>query len=500
MLSLKSPTEMRLTGYSQRSDAVREQLRYTDRKVDYTLRHFKASRRWFLRTHSEDEFNLRVSQLEEERNRNLLFEDEAGLWTYSGLRPLFEKEFDDKPTRLYSMPQAKLIPWASPPIKQPRYYQDNAKKALLEAAQYGPAGVEMGTGLGKTLIIVMLLKELGLPAVIMSPSRNIGEQIYDELVQYFGARYVGYVGDGKKQWGRQFTVGVAASLRNVEPGSEGWYHCQQAKVFIADESHLCPAETLQQVCFGLMKEAPYRFFFSGTQMRGDGLDLVLDAITGPIVYRMTVAEGIDQGFLSRIVFRMCWTDSHVIDRDGNLEDSDDANELTRIHCFYNDELIQKAAEIANKAVTVMERPTVIMVEEFEQFARMIPYLRYDFRFAHGGTNKETKKLIPEQFWKSNPKQLVTDFNEGKFPILIGTSCIATGTDIQRVGALLNLRQGKSEVELKQVVGRCTRLFPGKRDCIYIDFGIKNVPTLKKHALERRKIYKSIYETYAEMEI
>lgn len=491
---------MRLTGYESRMDQVRQALAYTDHKVDFALQKFRAGRKWFLKTHTQEEFDLRVASMEAERHKSLLFEDEAGPWTYSGLRPQFEHDFDDKASRLYPIPARKAIPYLTEPTKVPRYYQNDAMAALLEASKFGPAGVEMGTGLGKSLIIVMILKELGLPSVIMSPFQNIAEQIYDELVSYFGTKYVGFVGDGKHQFGRQFTVGIAASLRNIEPGTPQWFAMQQAQVFIADESHLCPADTLQKVCFGLMANAPYRFFFSGTQMRGDGLDLALDAITGPIVYRMTVAEGIDQGFLSRVVFRMCWTDSHVTDRDGNLWYSKDVNDLTRAHCFYNDELIGKVAEIANKSVSVLQRPTVIMVDEFEQFARIAPLLRYEFRFAHGGVDKRTKKLIPEQYWDSDPKKFVREYNEGRFPILIGTSCIATGTDIQRVQALLNLRQGKSEVEIKQVVGRCTRLYPGKEDCVYIDFGIRNVEALERHAKARRKIYESIYPTYGEMVI
>lgn len=500
MLNLRTPTEMRLTGYDPVVDKVRQELAYIDQGVDWTLRKFRASRRWFLKSHSEAEFDLRIAALEADRAKSLLFQDEAGLWTYSGLRPMFEKEFDDKATRLYSLPEQKLIPWTTMPKKSPRYYQEAAKTALLEAAKFGPAGVEMGTGLGKTFIIVNILKDLGLPAVIMSPSTNIALQIYDELVLHFGKNRVGFVGDGKKQYDRLFTVGIAASLRNLTPDSPGWRSLSRAQVFIADESHMCPAETLQQVCFGLMANTPYRFFFSGTQMRGDGLDLVLDAITGPIVYRMSVAEGIDQGFLAKVIFRMCWTNSHVTDRDGNLYDSKDANDLTRAHVFYNEELLQKAAEIANKSVSLMERPTVIMVDEFEQFAKLAPHLRFDFRFAHGTITKENKALVPEQFWESDPKQLVEEFNAGKFPILIGTSCIATGTDIQRVKAILNLRGGKSEVELKQLIGRGTRLFPGKEDCICIDFGIRNVPTLEKHAKARKKIYQEIYPTYGEMEI
>jgi hypothetical protein len=69
----------------------------------------------------------------------------------------------------------------------------------------------------------------------------------------------------------------------MKPGTPAWEKLSKAQVFIADESHMTPAKTLQEVCFGLLKHAPYRFFFSATQMRGDGLGLLLEGIVGKIV-------------------------------------------------------------------------------------------------------------------------------------------------------------------------------------------------------------------------
>lgn len=498
MLDLCAPTVMRLPDYQKSEARVRDDLTYVDKSADWAYRGFLKSQRWFVREHGQAAFAEKLAYLQGERQKCLLFQDADGLWTYSGLRPFFQQVYDDqKVTVGYKLPEPKLVPWHKVPEHQPRYYQIAARDALLAAAPNGPAGVEMGTGLGKSFIIELLLKALGLPAVIMSPSVNIAKQIHRDLLKHFGPARVGFFGDGKKQLGKLFTVGVAASLKNVEIGTPAWDHFAKAQVFIADESHMCPAETLSLVCFGLVAHCPYRFFFSGTQMRADGKDLLLDAITGPIVYRMTVQEGVDQGFLAQPIFRTMWVDSNVRER-GQLYESGDANDMTRAHVFYNDDVIQKAAEVANKAVSLMGRPTVIMIEEYEQFQRLIPHLRYDFRFAHGNLTKEAKKFVPEKYWADDPTDLVDQYNRGDFPILIGTSCITTGTDIQRVKLLINLRGGKSEVELRQITGRGTRRIPGKEDCIYVDFGIRNVQMLEKHALERIKVYRAIYPNFQEI--
>jgi len=500
MLRLATPTVMHLDGYQDRRAQVEKFLTFTDKKVDFEYQKFKKAGHWYLKSHTQEEYDARLEALRTSRKRCILFEHEDQLWTYSGLATTFEEEFGDTATTEYVLPEPDLIPWANIPKHEPRYYQLEAEDALIEASAFGPAGVEIGTGLGKSFIIERLLKRLALRSVVMSPSLNIANQIYDAMVEHFGKAKVGFYGDGKKELGKLFTVAIGASLRNIEFGSEAWDYFSEAPVFIADESHMCPADTLQWVCFGLCAAAPYRFFFSGTQMRQDGLDLVLKGIVGKIVYRMSVQEGVDRGFLAKPVFKMCWVDSNVKDRDGNLRYHSDANKMTRMHMYYNPDVNAKAAEIVNKAVSLMERPTVILIDEYEQFQHLLPLLRYEARFAHGPLDKKTKQLVPKEHWDSDPTELVEQFNNGDFPILVGTSCIATGTDIQRVKMLVNLRGGMSEVEIRQAVGRTTRLFPGKEDCIYVDFGIKNIDVLKRHSERRCEILREIYPSFQEMNL
>lgn len=486
MLILRTPTEMRLQGYETRREELQQRLKYRDKKVEWTLKKFKSGAGWFIGKFGEDAYTKRLTELKAEQDKSVLFEDGDGMWTYSGLRPSLAEHFGDEVLREYDLPGSKLLPWTRQPKNQMRYYQEAALENLLEAANRGPAAVEMGTGLGKSFIIMMLLKRLALPSVVMTPSKSIAKQIYADLLHHFGPAKVGFFGDGKKQFTKLFTVAIGASLTKVEPGDQAWDAFRQAKVFIADESHTCPAAMLSKVCLGLCSPAPYRFFFSGTQMRGDGLDLVLEGITGPIVYRMTVQEGVDQGFLSKPVFKMCWTESRI------KSDSSDPNDLTRDHVYYNPDLNQKAAELANKSVGLMGRPTLILVEEHQQVAQLLPHLRYEARFAHGGVTKANRDKIPSQFHDSDTSKLVEAFNAREFPILIGTSCIATGTDLRVTGAMLYLRGGRSEIEVKQGVGRCTRLSPGKEDCVVIDFGISNVETLARHAAARKEIFADIY--------
>lgn len=500
VLILETPIKMRLVGYDQQKEQIKSLLTLTDKKVEYDIKRM-LDNRWLAEKLGPEEFKRQLKELQLKKKRCLLFEDEVGMWTYSGLRPIFEKEFEEKSvTRNYKLPEPKLIPWDHTPQYKDRYYQTASVDAFINAAEFGPAAIEVGTGLGKSTIARNLIKELALKTIVMAPSVNIASQLYDDLLYHFGKSKVGFYGNGKHQADKLITVGIAASLTRLEPEDEEYQELSKSQIFIIDESHLSPAATLAKVCFGLVANAPYRFSMSGTQLRTDGLDLLLQAITGPIVYEMPVIDGVDQGFLAKPIFKECWINSNVKDRNGNLYYHSDVNKMTKAHAFYNEDLNKAAAEIANKSIGLMSRPVVILIDELEQFTHLLPYLRYEVKFAHGGVTKANKEDIPEKYHSSDPKALVNDFNAGKFPILVGTSCIGIGTDIKAVKTIINLRQGKSYVEISQNVGRGTRLFPGKEDFIYIDIGVKNVEILEKHARARMEIFKSIYPNLTEVQL
>lgn len=487
MLVQDSPTRVYITDVPEAD--LRRVLTYIDKSVDFELN--KAINNRFLAQRiGQKAYTAHLNALRAKKTQCLLFKDERGYWTYSGLASTLSSVFNIKYVNNVKYPEAKTIPWAKVPKKKMRDYQEQMVEALLKERH---GAVEVGTGLGKSFAILHLVKGLGLKTVVMTPSVSIAEQILKEFTEALGKKHVGQFFDGKKESKKLFVIGVDDSLSKVEEGSEHWKALSQAQVFVADESHQCPAATLAKVCHGLLSAAPYRFFFSGTQVRGDGKDLLLEAITGSIVYRMTVQEGVDRGFLSKPMFRM------VRARSEASFYSKDANEMTRAHLYYDPGINVKAAEIANLMVEESGRQVVILVKEVEQFSYLLPHLRHEVGFAHGGVNATNKDKVPKEYHDSDPTALVAKFNEKKLPILVGTSCISTGTDIQPVGCIIFMRGGKSEVDIKQSVGRGTRRPAGKEDCWFVDFDVQNIEVLHRHAEERRILYADIYPDFKEIE-
>ena len=264
MIEIDTPIRARLHGLEKQQGLLKQHLTYTDKKVDFELKKMKHAS-WFISRYGQEAYNEKMAELKAARTKVLLFEDSKGMWTYSGLAWWLQSKFHgEKLTNHVQFPEAKIIPWAKVPDKEPRDYQIGMEEALLEARH---GAVEVGTGLGKSFVILRLAKQLGLKTVIMTPSTSIALQIFAEFEKHLGKKYVGKFFGGKKDSKKLFVVGVDDSLTKIEEGSEHWINLSKAQVFMADESHLCPASTLAKVCFGLMATAPYRFFFSGTDRK-----------------------------------------------------------------------------------------------------------------------------------------------------------------------------------------------------------------------------------------
>jgi superfamily II DNA or RNA helicase len=491
MLVLETPTRLRVPELSD-SDRLRLQkvLTYTNKAKQYELARLKKNP-WFVNQHGEERYREELDRVKSEIQVSLLKEDAKGLWTYPGLAKTVQDCLGLPLTSNVAYNEARGLPWAKIPSGEDRYYQ---KQMLENMVQARHASVEVGTGLGKSRVIRNLCRYYGLKTVVMAPSRSIARQLYNDLSYHLGGKYVGLYGDGSKKSNKLITVGLFQSLGNIEPGSQAWNDLSQTEVFICDESHLTPAVTLTNVCENLCGDAPYRFFFSGTQMRNDGADLLLEGIIGPVVYNMDVRRGVDEGFLSKPNFYVVEMDSPSV----YMSQNPDA--MLDKHFYQNPAMYAKAADIANKAVSLLGHQVLILIKEVTQFQYLYPHLRHVTGFAHGGVTKTNKASVPTQYHDSDPEALVEELNAGRLPILVGTSCISIGTDIRTPKTLINLQGGTSEVQIRQAIGRGTRKTESKSEFNYFDFSIRvrardpNFEAIsERHASIRYNIYRDVYD-------
>jgi superfamily II DNA or RNA helicase len=447
-------------------------------------------RHWFIQKFSRDALDKKVKETYDAREHSCLFKKNDRWCTYSGLVSKIEKILDRKAYKpqFISPKEWKVLPWANKPNFDPRYFQIEALDALCsEDGSVTHAGVNIGTGLGKSFIIALLAKRVGLPGVIVVPNLSIGSQMIKDMRNWFGVSKVGQFFDGKKQADRFFVVATAQSLARITEDNPYFECFSNRKIVICDESHTTPPDSLCGVMFGLLENVPYRYFFSGTNFRTDGLELLLKGIINNVVYEMSVKEGIDQGFLSPLKF------FQFLVRSESDYKSDETLRLNRKHLQENPLVYKHAANFINRALLEKNKRVLVLIDGVGQFEYLLKNgLAVPAKFAHGKLNELNIDEVPKEYQKSDPSALVEGFDRGDFPVLVGTSCIGMGTDIKSTNLVISLTGCGSEVEVTQNVGRGTRLFPGKTDCVYCDYSISNVDKLMKQAEKRRRIFNGIY--------
>ena len=440
-------------------------------------------RHWFVRKYGRPALDAKVAELQAQEHRTALFDTPQGLYTYSGLAPRLAAEYGETVERGFPLPEREYVSRQGKPLV-PRPYQTKAVELLLEK---GHAAVELATGLGKSHIICELLFNLGLPAVVVAPTLSIARQLLLETRRLFGKKTVGQFFAGKKEASCRFVIAVSKSLLSVAPGTALAALLQSRQVLICDESHLLPAETLSKLVLKMFKKAPYRFFLSGTQMRNDGQDLVLEGLTGEVVIRMNVQEGIDQGYLNDVRFTQFQIGSSL------PMEIPDPIKMNRVHLHRNEQVYIHAAALVQNALEKGYRP-LVLIEETAQAAFIHKHFKVPWGLAHGGVDAKMKKVIPKEHHKSDPHKLVDAFDAGTLPVLVGTQCIGVGTDIKTADFIVDIVGLASEVRVRQNVGRGTRKVPGKRPTQYCDYQIYNIGSLNRHAEKRRKVFQDIVRT------
>lgn len=486
-IQILEPTKAYIDRKDPLFEPIKVALTYTNSSVSYLIsKHMKN--KW-LKQGNPEAWRSRLEQLQSEAKRTLVFEDEYGYFIRPGSIPyLIEAGFDIEVENKVFYPDAKLMNWKTPPPFEPVAHQIGAVSGLI-SERHG--GVELCTSAGKTYVAAILVKELGLRSVIVVPSKSIYYEVLEFCETHFGKDKVGSYGDGEKDIKKQITIAIGKSLTMVEPGSAAAQFFAQKQVAICDESHTFASTELDKVAHIVLAKVPYRFFMSGTQIRGDGGLKLLQSITGKIVFVLETKDGIESGFLSPIEFRIVDVDA----QEPNYQ-SNDPGRMKSKHLLYNKHVLNKVASLANALAEKRNETSLILVEEIEQLAEVAKRLTVPFGYVHGNTTKK-EELARLGITKSDMKTTLDAFNRGEIKVLIGTECISTGTNIFCHHGF-NLQGGSSETGTRQgIIGRMVRrldrskfakFHPPKTIARVWDFNVKKITMMGNHLKKRRKWY------------
>lgn len=490
-LVIETPSKAFITGCNQDEFALlKRELTYTNTAITHDIK--RLSNNVYARNRNKEAWQAELDEMKLRQKRTLIMDEPPRKFIRPGSIPYIDG-IAIETTSAVDYPATRSIPWAKKPKYELYGYQMESVRKLIEAKH---ASIELCTGAGKSLILLTLARNMGLRTVVVVPSRSIFQEQLESFTHHFGAGKVGAFGDGKKKLGKQITVCIGDSLTNVKPGTAEWTFFQSCQVLLVDEAHLWGAETLEDTCFGAVANIPYRMFVSGTLTRGDGTEKLLRAIVGPTVHSLETWEAVKGGYI-------CDHEFSVVRLPSSNPNyfSPDPLMMKRTHFLNNKNIAAFIAKLCNATASALGQQTLVLVEELPQIAMLIPLLKVPFAYAHAEKKKE--RLLELGLEKVDPSESVEKFNRNEVKVLIGTSCISTGTNIYPTHSVANWVGGASEIRTKQgAVGRSIRLGRAnewadkcveKTKATIYDFDVFDVDAMKRHLELRLGYYSSSFE-------
>jgi superfamily II DNA or RNA helicase len=373
---------------------------------------------------------------------------------------------------------------------EPRDYQ---VKAVNLAWQNGSGVIQMATGSGKTATLSLIAGKFNIPTVIYVIGIELLYQMKDTLQKLFPSEKIGMVGDGhcdiqKITISTIWTAAAAFGKKTSAIDSDLTIYSKskdklndlkktqirkmigEAELFILDECQICGSDTVDL----LHKEsvsAKHRFLLSGTPYRSDGANILIEAVGGPIIYRLNASDLIDKGILVPPKI-------HFINISKKLGMGKSYQEIYKNFITENDERNQIIAKAAKKLVND-GRKVLILVTKIEHGKRILELLKNTLRVSSlDGTNSSDDRI-------SDIKKM----KNGELDVLVASKIFDQGIDIPELSALILAGSGKSPGRALQRIGRVIRGFSGKKDAIVVDF-MDDCKYLKEHSKMRKQIYLS----------
>ena len=276
------------------------------------------------------------------------------------------------------------------------------------------------------------------------------------------------------------------------------HHLDPVEVMFGDESHHYVCDTFRKPTYN-MPNLVYSIGVSASAISQDHInsktldkfsfeELLVIGATGPLLLNVTADYLIEKGDLAKpILLRL----NNPANEPMDSRLSQDWSTITdvRLHSSNRNDLISQAA----KQFADHNRKSLILVNTVE-WARILLVLfkqlgLSDKVFASYGSNKF--ETISNGDITAAKGDFFSDFDSGKYKIMIGTTHLYEGADISKLDAIILGFSGKVERLQIQGLGRALRKSKTGKFAYVIDFTDSEDKILSYHSKLRFKRYKEI---------
>lgn len=332
-----------------------------------------------------------------------------------------------------------------------RPYQEEARRAVEDQWLAGTRRtlLVLPTGTGKTIVFAKITEDMvrkGKHVLILAHRGELLDQAADKIKKSTG---LGCSVEKAEEtcigkW-YQVTVGSVQSLQR--PNRLEKFTPDYFDTIIIDEAHHAISPGYQTVLQHF--DQANVLGVTATPDRGDMRNL--GEFFETLAYEYTLPKAIREGYLSPIkalTVPLKLDLSQVGVQAGDFK-------VGEIDTALDPYLYQIADEMRTYC---MNRKTVVflpLIKTSQKFMRILN--EHGFRAAEVNGNSEDRE------------QVLRDFDEGKYNVLCNSMLLTEGWDCPSVDCVIVLRPTKVRSLYSQMVGRGTRLYPGKKELLLIDF-------------------------------
>lgn len=353
-----------------------------------------------------------------------------------------------------------------------RTYQANiVKKMMWSYSLPGNDVVVLAQGGGKTHIIAEFVKQLDEPVLILVPNKELLEQDLDKLSACVPASQIGvYSASMNSKEVRKITI---ATIQSACKHPEQFTHY---KVAIIDECDLLNPKNLGGMYNQFFRDIgnPKIYGLTGTPFRQD------------IIYKRYPSGWIDSITTTKMIIRMkpfVWARMLCV---VNTKDLLDHGYLAPV--VYHEHKIVGHEDIpTNKSQSDfdLEQLDEMIEKYYGEIAEYIIGLPHKSRLVFCGTIEQANTLsalipnsvvVTSETKKKERERIVKSFKAGEIPAVLNVGIFTVGFDYPELDCIVLLRPTRSLRLHCQILGRVTRIAPGKTEGHVYDL-VDNVKSL-----------------------
>lgn len=332
-----------------------------------------------------------------------------------------------------------------------RPYQQEAKKAIFDqwASGVNKTLLVLPTGCGKTIVFAKVTEDCvrnGDRVLILAHRGELLEQAADKIMQTTGLHCAVEKAE-QSCLGSWFRITVGSVQTLMRETRLARFPEEYFDTIIIDEAHHCISDSYQRV-LGHFPKAKV-LGVTATPDRGDMKNL--GQVFESLAYEYTLPKAIKEGYLSPI---KAVTIPLRVDLTGVGVQSGDfkAGDLGTTLDPYLEQIASEMENYCREKKTVVFLPLVKTSQKFRDILTS-----HEFRAAE--VNGESQDRA----------EVLRDFAAGKYDVLCNSMLLTEGWDCPDVDCIVVLRPTKVRSLYCQMVGRGTRLAPGKDHLLLLDF-------------------------------